>query len=54
MNEETLIGIIGDFCDDMVDNDDCKDRCPFAFTKDEYNECEVWRTIASIREGRDL
>ena len=54
MNEETLIGIIGTYCDYMIDNCKCDVFCPYAETKDENDECEVWRTIASIRKGREL
>ena len=56
MNEEILIGIIGAFCDYMVDDGRCDVLCPcpYAETKDEHDECEVWRTITSIREGRNL
>ena len=54
MNEEILIGIIGAFCDNMIDNCRCDVFCPYAKTKDEHDECEVWRTITSIREGREL
>ena len=50
MNEEILIGIIGDLCDSMIT---CKD-CLFGNTLDEHDECEVWRTIVSIRKGREL
>ena len=54
MNEETLIGIIGTFCDYMIDHCKCDVFCPYTETKDENDECEVWRTIASIRKGREL
>ena len=54
MNEEILIGIIGTFCDDAISKCYCDNSCPFANTKDEYDECEAWRTIISIREGREL
>lgn len=54
MNEETLIGIIGTFCDHMIDNCKCDIFCPYAETLDEHDECEVWRTIVSIRKGREL
>lgn len=51
MNEETLIGIIGTFCDYMVDNCRCDVSCPYAETKDKDEECDVWRTIIKIRKG---
>ena len=54
MNEETLISIIGAFCDHMIDNCKCNLFCHYAETKDNNDEREVWRTIASIRKGREL
>lgn len=50
MDTESLIGIIGAFCDWMCDNGRCDVFCPYADTKDKDDECEVWRTITKIRK----
>jgi dGTP triphosphohydrolase len=53
MNEtEELIGIFGTLCDHMVDNGRCDVFCPYAETKDKDDECEAWRTIQKIRQGK--
>ena len=51
MNEEYLIGIFGTMCDYMK-SDNCK-NCPFADTKDQFEECDPWREIYDIRLSRD-
>lgn len=47
---EELIGIFGTLCDHMVDNGRCDVFCPYAYTKDENDECEAWRIIQQIRK----
>ena len=48
-NEEYLIGVFGAMCDYMVENGRCDVFCPFANTKDQFDECEPWREITDIR-----
>lgn len=49
--EEYLIGIFGTMCDYMK-AENCK-KCPFADTKDQFDECDPWREIYDIRLSRD-
>ena len=49
--EEYLIGIFGMMCDYMKSKN-CK-NCPFANTKDQFDECDPWREIYDIRLSRD-
>ena len=51
MNEEYLIGIFGTMCDYMK-AENCK-NCPFADTKDQFDECDPWREIYDIRLSRE-